>query len=247
VTIGRPIANVQVYVLDGRLGLCPLGVAGELCIGGAGLATGYLNQEALTKEKFVDNPFGAGKLYRSGDLGRWLPDGTLEYLGRKDEQVKVRGYRIELGEIEQVLQQSEWVKQAVVTVTADHNGNKQLVGYVVPQGEFDREALGRYLLSRLPEYMVPSLLVPIGQVPLTANGKVDRNALPRVDASQPGAGPAIRSPDHRDPAGFGRGLAAVAGRGAGRHPRQFLRTGWSFHPHGAVVEPLAEAELPDAA
>ena len=182
--IGRPIANVQVYVLDGRLGLCPLGVAGELCIGGAGLARGYLNQPALTQEKFVDNPFGPGKLYRSGDLGRWLPDGNLEYLGRKDEQVKIRGYRIELGEIEQVLQQSEWVKRAVVTATADHHGNKRLVGYVVPQAEFDKEALGRYLLSRLPEYMVPSLLVPIGQVPVTANGKVDKNALPRVDVSQ---------------------------------------------------------------
>jgi len=179
IMIGRPIANTHVYILDREQRLVPVGVSGELYVGGAGLARGYLYRPELTAERFVADPLRPGeRMYRTGDLGRWLPGGELEYLGRCDEQVKIRGYRVELGEIEQVLQESGQVRHCVVAARADGEGTLRLIGYVVTAGIFEKEHLMSWLRSRLPEYMVPSVVVELGELPLSANGKVDRRSLP---------------------------------------------------------------------
>ncbi|MBB6274141.1 amino acid adenylation domain-containing protein/non-ribosomal peptide synthase protein (TIGR01720 family), partial [Pedobacter cryoconitis] len=185
-SIGIPISNTRVYIVNSENKLSPVGVAGELCISSAGIATGYLNRESLTAEKFVKNPFHTdwgGKMYRSGDLARWLPDGNIEYLGRIDDQVKIRGYRIELGEIENVLQESDLVRNAVVLVKADDRGHKQLVSYIVPEGPFDKEGIIAYLKEKLPAYMIPVLWVSIEKLPLTSHGKIDKKMLPEPDIS----------------------------------------------------------------
>ncbi|MFF2409359.1 amino acid adenylation domain-containing protein, partial [Streptomyces sp. NPDC058092] len=178
VHIGRPINGAQLYVLDSRLRLQPVGVAGELFIGGAGLARGYLGRPELTAEAFVANPFGepASRLYRTGDLARFLPDGNVEFLGRVDDQVKIRGFRIELGEIEDALTQHPEVRSAAVLV---HNtgSTKRLVAYVVCREPVAGEALQSFLGERLPGHMVPGVFVPLGALPLSPNGKVDRKAL----------------------------------------------------------------------
>ncbi|UCJ04803.1 amino acid adenylation domain-containing protein [Chitinophaga pendula] len=178
VNIGKPIDNTVVYLLDREGRPVPLGVPGELYIGGAGVARGYLNRPELTAERFVSNPYGDGRLYRTGDLGRWLPDGNIEYIGRIDDQVKIRGYRIELGEIESALYQSGLVHQGVVVARSTTHGHQQLVGYVIPEGSFDREGIHSYLRSKLPDYMVPGILVEMSIFPLTLNGKIDRKSLP---------------------------------------------------------------------
>ncbi len=186
ILIGKPIANTSIYVLNNRDALMPVGVPGEICIGGDGLARGYLNRADLTAEKFIKDPFSkqeGARLYKTGDIGRWLPDGNIEYLGRMDDQVKIRGYRIELGEIESVLMQSELVGQAVVIAKTDSGGNKRLVAYVVTDGALDKQAASVYLQSKLPDYMVPALWVEVERLPLTPNGKIDKKALPDVDAS----------------------------------------------------------------
>ena len=181
IPIGKPLDGRTAYILDAQLRLLPAGVPGEIYLGGAGLSLGYLNRPDLTAERFINHPFNKGeKIYKTGDVGRWLPDGNIEYQGRIDDQVKIRGYRIELGEIENVLQQSELVNQAVVVVK-EENGAKRLVGYVVPEGEFDRDRLVVFLKSRLPEYMIPALWVELDKLPLTNNGKVDKKALPDAD------------------------------------------------------------------
>ena len=180
--IGKPIANFQLYVLDEHLEPVPIGVPGELYIGGAGLARGYLNRPDLTAERFVPNPFsttGGERLYRTGDLVRWLPEGELEFLGRVDFQVKVRGFRIELGEIEATLSEHEKVKDAVVVAREDAQGNKRLIGYFVPAEEVTLGELKEYLRQKLPDYMVPSVLMPLEALPLTPSGKVDRHKLPK--------------------------------------------------------------------
>ncbi|WJK47551.1 amino acid adenylation domain-containing protein [Chitinophagaceae bacterium DXS] len=182
-SIGRPIPTLSVYILDELLQLVPVGVVGEICVAGAGLARGYLNRRQLTEEKFVQNPYGAGRIYLSGDQGRWLPDGTIEYSGRRDDQVKIRGFRIEPGEIESALLQSELVSQCVVIANEDIQGHKKLTGYVVAKGIFNRESIMAYLQSRLPSYMVPSLLIELDSLPLTPNGKVDKKALPVADGT----------------------------------------------------------------
>jgi amino acid adenylation domain-containing protein len=188
--IGRPIGNTTVLIVDRQKQPVPIGVVGELCVGGKGLARGYLNQPELTKEKFSMYSFsneqifrepGIMRMYSTGDLARWLEDGNIEYMGRKDDQVKIRGYRIELGEIESVLLQSGYITQALVIVKEDQSGDKQLAAYVVPNGNFNREDLLSYLRGRLPDYMVPQWWVPIQNFPLTANGKIDRKALPAID------------------------------------------------------------------
>ncbi|MDQ3845718.1 MAG: non-ribosomal peptide synthetase [Bacteroidota bacterium] len=187
ITIGKPISNVQVYILDKENNLCPVGTIGEMCVAGVQVARGYLNRPELTAEKFIDNPFNkeqGGRLYRTGDLARWLPDGNIEYLGRIDDQVKIRGYRIELGEIENVLQVCKLVKQAVVVAKEDKQSNKRLVGYVVPQKPFNKEDIILYLQTKLPEYMVPHLWVELEQLPLTHNGKIDKKALPNPDTDE---------------------------------------------------------------
>ena len=185
ISIGRPIANTTVYILGPDQELLPTGCAGELYIGGASVARGYLNREQLTAERFIPNPFGEGRLYRTGDLARWLPDGNLAFLGRTDDQVKVRGYRIELGEIEAALQEIESVHQAVVLARPNAAGSNRLVGYVVAEEAIDAPTtLQAYLQARLPDYMVPGVYVFLEEIPLTSHGKVDRQALPDPDPSE---------------------------------------------------------------
>ncbi|HEX5724272.1 MAG TPA: AMP-binding protein, partial [Longimicrobiaceae bacterium] len=174
--IGRAIPDLRLYVLDPARRPVPIGVPGELYVGGAGVARGYLNRPELTAERFVDDPFAPGRLYRTGDRVRWMADGTLEYLGRLDEQVKIRGFRIELGEIEAALRQAPGVRDCTVVVRDDETGDRRLVAYVV--GEAEAEALRDRLRQSLPEYMVPAAFVALERLPLTANGKLDRKALP---------------------------------------------------------------------
>ncbi len=181
IPIGQPIANTQIYILDAYLNPVPIGVPGELHIGGSGLARGYLNRPDLTAETFIPNPFGQDRLYKTGDLARYLIDGTIEFLGRLDHQVKIRGFRIELGEIETVLSRQEQVQQCVVMSQADTPGDQRLVAYVVSETDLNIRALQAFLKQHLPDYMVPALFVQLGSLPLTPNGKVDRKALPKPD------------------------------------------------------------------
>ncbi|MFS0517038.1 amino acid adenylation domain-containing protein [Nostoc sp. UIC 10607] len=207
ISIGKAIANVQVYILDEYLQPVPIGVPGELLIGGLGLARGYLNRPELTKEKFIPNPFkGAGekggrgaeilpnsqfpvpspRLYKTGDLARYLPDGNIEYLGRIDNQVKIRGFRIELGEIEELLNQHDDVQTACVIAREDHPGDKRLVAYVVGHKQHSPtiNQLRSFLSSQLPQYMIPHAFVMLESLPLTPNGKVDRRALKAPDSRE---------------------------------------------------------------
>ncbi len=184
-TIGRPLAGTQAYILGRHLEPVPRGVPGELYLGGAGTSRGYLNRPELTAERYVPDPFGASpgvggaRMYKTGDLVRYLPDGQLDYLGRLDHQVKVRGFRVELGEVEAALAAHEALAEAVVVAREDRPGDLRLVAYVVPAGTAVPAAeLRRFLQARLPEFMVPSIFVTLAALPLTPNGKLDRQALP---------------------------------------------------------------------
>jgi amino acid adenylation domain-containing protein len=190
VPVGRPVANTRLYVLDQLLQLVPVGVAGELCVSGVGVGRGYLNDPRRTAAAFVPDPFSrdeGARLYRTGDRARHLPDGTIEFLGRRDEQVKVRGHRIELGEIETVIGHLRGVRQAVVVVREQRPGDKRLVAYVVPRQDvsFAPDELRRHLGEQLPDYMVPSDFVILDDLPLTANGKIDHQSLPSPRQSKP--------------------------------------------------------------
>ena len=192
VPIGRPVANTQLYVLDEHLRPLSVGAPGELCIGGAQVARGYINQPELTAARFVANPFRPGeRIYRTGDMARHRSDGAIEFLGRKDHQVKIRGVRIELGEVEAAVASDPRVRQAVVVPWDDHDGRgERLVAYVVP-AEVDAPGLSElrtHLLSRLPEYMVPAAFISLETLPLNPSGKVDRRALPAPDAGRLAAG-----------------------------------------------------------
>jgi amino acid adenylation domain-containing protein len=185
--IGRPLPDLQLYLLDRHLQPVPIGVPGEMYVGGAGLARGYLNRPELTAVRFLPNPFagGQGSLYKSGDLARYLPNGDVEYLGRIDDQVKIRGFRVEPGEIAAVLTGCPGVREAVVVVRQEVSGEKRLAAYAVPaKGEAITVAgLRHYLKEKLPEYMLPAAVVLLDALPLTANGKLDRRALPAPDWS----------------------------------------------------------------
>jgi amino acid adenylation domain-containing protein len=187
IPIGRPIANAQIYVLDGERRPAPMGVTGEIYIGGAGLAIGYLNRPELTAERFVADPFSAepnARLYRTGDLGRWRADGAIEFLGRNDHQVKIRGFRIELGELEAHLMRHPQVREAIVLAREDVPGEKRLVAYLLPIHAAvvpGADELRQFLKEVLPEYMIPGAFVVLDQLPLTPNGKPDRKALPAPD------------------------------------------------------------------
>lgn len=184
IPVGRPLNNRTAYILNAWGQLCPPGTIGELCTGGDGVSAGYLNQPVLTAEKFIADPFKEGaRLYRTGDRATWLPDGNIMYLGRMDEQVKIRGFRIEPGEIAAVLLKNSMVKQAVVVVREYESNSKRLVAYVVPGEDYSVENIMTQLQLQLPEYMVPAAIIALDHIPLTANGKVNKNALPDPEIS----------------------------------------------------------------
>ncbi|MBP2646106.1 MAG: amino acid adenylation domain protein, partial [Firmicutes bacterium] len=181
-SIGQPVDNTRIYILDKNNNLQPVGVSGELCIAGEGLARGYLNRPELTAEKFVANPFAPGeRMYRTGDLAKWLPDGNIEFLGRMDHQVKIRGFRIELGEIEAELLKYPAIKEACVIAKDDLAGQKYLCAYIAAEEALDFTQLREHLRKPLPDYMVPASFVQLGKLPLTPNGKIDRKALPEPE------------------------------------------------------------------
>ncbi|MGM1356080.1 amino acid adenylation domain-containing protein, partial [Bacillus cereus group sp. BceL302] len=185
VVIGKPIANTQVYIVNPDRQLQPVGIPGELCIGGEGVADGYLNKPDLTAEKFIDNPFNPGnRMYKTGDLAKWKEDGTIEFLGRIDHQVKIRGFRIELGEIENKLLQFKGIKQAVVLAGDHDNKEKYLCAYMMGNGKIDTMRLRSSLKKSLPHYMVPSYFIQIEEMPLMPNGKLNRKALPKPNLDQ---------------------------------------------------------------
>jgi len=182
-TIGKPLANTQVYIVDPHLQPLPVGAPGEIFIGGDGLARGYLHRPDLTAERFIPDPFSqknGARLYKTGDIARWLPDGNIEYLGRGDRQVKLRGFRIELGEIESALGKHPSVRECVVLAREDSPGDKRLAAYVVlnPEKPADAGDFRRFLEGKLPEYMIPPAFVTLEAMPLTPNGKINKRALP---------------------------------------------------------------------
>jgi amino acid adenylation domain-containing protein len=181
--IGKPINNVRIYILDDDMQPVKAGEKGEICITGVQIARGYLNQPELTKMKFLPDTFSneGGKIYKSGDMGRWLPDGNIEYGGRIDTQVKIRGHRIELGEIESILIGNEQIKNAVVEQQESKQGDKRLVAYVVPFGKFDKQAVIAYLKDKLPQYLIPEKIIELESLPLTSNGKIDRKQLAAME------------------------------------------------------------------
>ena len=183
-SIGRPLGNVKVYIVDQNNNLCPIGVPGEICLSGNQLAKGYWNNPELTKNKFVDNPFNknldasCNKMYHTGDLAKWLPNGEIQFLGRVDFQVKIRGFRIELGEIEVAMAAIDTINEAIVTTKKDPNGKDYLAGYFVADEQIDVAWLKQALQNVLPEYMIPQYLIQLKTMPLNSNGKVDRKKLP---------------------------------------------------------------------
>jgi len=199
VLVGRPIANTEIYILDQNLLPVPVGIAGELMIGGAGVARGYLGRPELTAERFIHHPIhgdGAVRLYRTGDLARYLPDGNIELLGRLDHQVKIRGHRVELGEIEALLNEHPGVRESVVIAKEIANGDKRLVAYIVPrEGEKPtRQQLRQFAQVRMPDYMVPAQVVFMAEFPQTPNRKIDRKALPVPEADDHELENAFESP-----------------------------------------------------
>ncbi|HWR62116.1 MAG TPA: amino acid adenylation domain-containing protein, partial [Clostridia bacterium] len=180
--IGRPISNNRIYMVDKYLKPAAVGVPGEICVAGEGLARGYLNRKLLTEEKFIPNPFIEGeRIYKTGDMGRWLSDGSIEFMGRIDQQVKIRGYRIELGEIENRLIRIEYVKEAVVIAKEGLSGS-YLCAYVVAEVKLEKAELKKHLAKELPDYMIPTYFVQLDKIPVTKNGKLDRKALPEPEA-----------------------------------------------------------------
>ncbi|GAB3641454.1 amino acid adenylation domain-containing protein [Spirosoma arcticum] len=195
--IGMPLPNNKLYILDACSNPVAVGETGELHIGGVQVARGYLNKPELTAAAFIANPFSedGARLYKTGDLAKWLPDGNIDYIGRTDDQVKVRGYRIELGEIESTLRQHPSVRQCVVVAKDDEAGDKRLVAYVVPETQLDTVAVRHHLVSKLPDYMVPVLIVQLPALPLTLHGKIDRASLPDVSSERPELSVLYKAPE----------------------------------------------------
>ncbi|HJT57689.1 MAG TPA: amino acid adenylation domain-containing protein, partial [Ktedonobacteraceae bacterium] len=252
IPIGRPITHMQLYVLDQHMQPVPVGIPGELYIGGGGLARGYLNQSELTAEKFIPRSFGdklGTRLYRTGDLVRYLPDGNIEFLGRVDQQVKVRGYRIELGEIEEILRQHPEVGECVVMVREEMPGDQRLVAYVVAC-DGAKPAIGglrRYLQEQLPDYMLPSHFMELEALPLTSNGKVDRRALPTPQASgveRSGEEDTARTPIEELIAGMWSEVLGL--KHVGRHENVFELGGHSLLATRVVsqVRTVLQVEVP---
>lgn len=184
ITVGSPLNNDCIHILDNRQQLVPIGVIGEICISGDGVARGYLNRPELTAEKFIPNPFKEGtRLYKSGDLGRWMPDGTIEFMGRNDDQVKIRGHRIELGEIEGVLDLNKDIRECVVIARENETGEKYLIAYLQAAEELNVNNIRTHLKESLPDYMVPGYFIQLEEFPLTPNGKLDKKSLPNPDGS----------------------------------------------------------------
>ncbi|MEU6460188.1 phosphopantetheine-binding protein, partial [Streptomyces sp. NPDC047065] len=200
IPVGRPLHNKTVYILDPHLNPVPIGVPGHIHMAGPGLAHGYLHQPALTAERFIANPHQPGtRMYRTGDLGRWNPDGTIDYLGRTDEQTKIRGFRIEPAETQTTLQQHPHIRHNTVIVREDHPGDKTLVAYVVPEPEsgLDEASLRAHAAHDLPEHLRPSAYVVLDRLPLNPNGKLDRAALPAPDLGNRSTGRAPRTREER--------------------------------------------------
>ena len=231
VPLGRPIANTQLYVVDSRLELVPVGVWGELLIGGAQVARGYHERPELTADRFVRNPFGAGRVYRTGDLARWNAAGVLEFGGRIDNQVKLRGFRVELGEIESVLREHASVVESAVVAVESAGGRSELAAYIVLDPACSDEADARadllaFQREKLPDYMVPSSVTFVERLPLLPSGKLDRNALPAPDRSARAG--RVRGTRYGVRAVDCEALERAAGRRAGRQERQLLRPGRPF-------------------
>lgn len=182
IPIGKPISNTQIYILN-KTQVCGIGMPGELCIAGAGVGRGYLNRPELTDQKFVANPFGEGKMYHTGDLARWLPDGNIEYLGRIDDQVKIRGFRIELGEVESAFRKLDDIHDCTVITRPDNDGEQEIHAYIVSQHKIHMRDLRKRLTKLLPAYMIPTYIMQIDRIPVTRSGKIDKRALP-VTGSQ---------------------------------------------------------------
>ncbi|MEP7121256.1 MAG: amino acid adenylation domain-containing protein [Byssovorax sp.] len=238
--IGRAIPDLQIYILDEGRRLAPIGVPGELYVGGAGVARGYLARPELTAERFLDSPFAAGqRLYKTGDLARFLPDGDLEYLGRIDHQVKIRGFRIELGEIEAVLDAHPAIREATVLAREDTPGDRRLVAYFVPRDGVTPGAaeLRSFLQQKLPDYMIPQAFVALAALPITANGKTDRRALPAPEAADPGerAYVAPRGPVEETLAGIFAEVLKVEVGSVGAHDGFFELGGHSLLATQAVT------------
>ena len=187
IPIGRPLEHTQLYILDEEGNPCPIGVVGELCVSGAGLSKGYLNLDELTKDKFIANPFSQSAddqlLYKTGDLTRWAPDGTVIFVGRKDNQVKIRGNRIELGEVERAIYSYHPSMRQVAVLATEQQGEKLLAAYFVAEMNTDKADLKRYLNQLLPDYMIPTYFVALDSIPVTSNGKIDQDSLPAIQAS----------------------------------------------------------------
>lgn len=177
--IGKAIPTLSIHIMNGN-SLCEIGVPGEICIAGTGVARGYLNNPELTEKRFVDNMFGEGKMYRSGDLGKWLPDGNIEYIGRADEQVKIRGFRIELGEIDSAIRKIDEVKDVAVIVRENKNSEKEINAYIISENSSIASITREELKEHLPEYMIPAKIMKIDSFPVTSNGKLDKKALPEI-------------------------------------------------------------------
>ncbi|ARU62078.1 hypothetical protein CBW65_14470 [Tumebacillus avium] len=248
VTIGRAIAGTQHFVLDGQMRPVPIGVAGELYLGGAGLARGYLHRPDLTEERFPASPFAVGeRLYRTGDLVRWLADGTLDYLGRLDHQVKIRGYRIEIGEVEETLLRHEAVLETVVIAGDDRAGSKRLIAYAALAKEAAAGDLRAFLKESLPDYMVPSLFVLLEELPHTPNGKIDRKRLPEPDFALMRAEEGHVDPRNEAEAALAALFAEVLGlERAGVHDNFFDCGGHSLLATQLIsrIRALLDVELP---